>query len=359
MEQGARALALIAHIDLDSFLVAVERVRDSALRGQPLVIGGRPGGQGLVAAASREARRRGVRPGMPLTHAALTCPEAIFVDGSFDAYLDISRQVDDVFRRETGDVEWVSVDEAFLAFPSGPPPLTIQSVERIQRALQAMSLDAACGVARSKVVASIASRLARPRGVVQVLDGYEARFLAPLKIEMLPDIDGPLVRKLRLAGIRRLGQLAKLSDAQLALLAGQRGVTLARRAAGIDPTRLRRTAVPPRRIQDHELPESTSDPTVLHAALRSEVDRVGRDLRQRRVFARGLTLRVRFADGHVESRTTALREPSALDEVLSAAAGELFSRVSRGERLVRAIGVSCSGLLDGRDAPALFPGAAL
>jgi DNA polymerase IV len=353
MGQGAGPL--ITHIDLDAFFVAVERARRPALAGVPVIIGGRPGGRGLVASASREARRTGVRAGMPLAQAAVRCPGAVFVDGAFDAYFSASLQVDEVLRRESADVEWLSIDEAVVALPpASRPRAAIETVERIQQAIHALGFDASCGVARSKLVARIAAQLGRPRGLVHVLDGYEARFLSPLKIEMLPGIDPLLARRLRASGIRRLGQLAKLSDAQLSLLAGRGGAALGRRAAGIDASRVRRTALPPSRIDDREIAPPTADAAIVHAAIGSEVERVGRELRSRAVFARTVTLRVRFPDGRIDSRTATLAEPSALDDVLTASAVGLLARIWPGERLVRAVGVSCGGLLSGARDATLF-----
>jgi len=353
MGQGAGSL--ITHIDLDAFFVAVERVRRPELAGMPVIVGGRPGGPGMVASASREARRSGVRAGMPLAQAAIRCPDAVFVDGAFDAYFSASLQVDDALRRESPDIEWLSIDEVVVALPAASRPrAAIEMVERIQQSIHALGFDASCGVARSKLVARVAAQLGRPRGVVHVLDGYEARFLAPLKIEMLPGIDQALVRRLRASGIRRLGQIARLSEAQLSLLAGRGGAALGKRAAGIDVSRVRRTALPPPRIDDRALVPPTADPLLVHGALASEVERVGRELRARGAFARTLTLRLQFPDGHVDSRTAALPEPSALDDVLLASAAELLPRLWPGDRLVRRVGVSCGGVLTGPGDSALF-----
>jgi|SRR5205085_2593041 len=230
----------------------------------------------------------------------------------------------------------------------------IAAIERIQTALQDIGLDAACGLARSKIVARIASQLARPRGVVHVLDGYEARFLAPLKIELLPGVDPALGRKLRAAGIRRLGQLAKLSEGQLSVLVGRSGTALARHAAGIDLTRVRRAALPHAPLDDYELPVPTADPDTLRGLVRARAEHLGRQLRAHGAFARSITLRVRYGDGRVESRTAALAQPSALDEPLSIVACELLAKMSRAERLVRAVTVSCPGLLSDAGDPALF-----
>jgi DNA polymerase IV len=353
MGQGAGPL--IAHIDLDAFFVAVERVRRPELSGVPVIIGGRPGGCGMVASASREARRAGVRAGMPLAQASIRCPGAVFVDGAFDAYFAASLQVDDVLRRESPEIEWLSIDEVVVALPPAPRPrVALETVERLQHAIHALGFDASCGLARSKMVARIAAQLGRPRGLVQILDGYEARFLSPLKIEMLPGMDPALARRLRSSGIRRLGQIVKLPDAQLSQIAGRAGAALARRAAGIDASRVRPTALPPPRIEDRELAAPSADGGVVHAAIAAEVARQGRELRARGGFARTLTLRLRFPDGRADSRTVRLAEPSALDDLLLAAAMDLLPRLWPGDRLVRAVGVSCGGVLAAPGGAALF-----
>ncbi len=346
---------MVLHLDLDSFFIAVERARRPELAGRPVIVGGRPGGRGAVAAASREARKQGIRAGMPLAQASVRCPDGTFLDGALDAYFAASLAVDEILRRESPDIEWQSIDEVFVGLAAGARRRTgIETVERIQRGIHDLGFDAACGLAQSKLVARIASQLARPRGVVHVLDGYEARFLSPLKLEVLPGIDPALARRLRAAGVRRLGQVAKLTDAQLSLLAGRTGTTLARRAAGVDGSRIRRTALPPPRIEDRELPSPSADADAIGGAIRVEVERLGRELRSRGVFARTLTLRVRFPDGRVDSRTAPLNEPTALDDALFAAAVDLLPRVWSGGRLVRAVSVSCAGLLAGARESTLF-----
>jgi DNA polymerase IV len=341
---------VIAHIDLDSFFVAVERARDPQLAGRAVIIGGKPGSRGLVAAVSREARRAGVRAGMSLEYAAIRCPDGIFLDGAFDAYRSASSDVDAILRRESSEVEWISIDEALVALSHDP----VDAVYRIHQQISSMGLDAACGLGRSKVVARVASKLAHPRGVIHVLDGYEARFLASLKVEMLPEIDAAVARKLRARGIRRLGNLSRCSPAQAVQLVGRVGTTLVRHASGIDSTPLRRTPLPRGPIEDRALPQPTADIEVLRAALDDRVARLGHELRANGTYARSITLRLRYADGRSDSRTARLREASALTEVLQAAAADLLQQMARPDRLVRAAGISCSGLLDGVGDVGLF-----
>lgn len=348
---------MVLHVDLDSFFVAVERALRPDLAGRAVIVGGRPGSRGVVVSASREARRCGIRTGMPLAHASIRCPDGAFVVGAFDAYFAASIQVDEILRRESPEIEWRSIDEAFVGLASSGVRgirAAVETVERIQRQIHQLGYDAACGLGRSKLVARIASRLARPRGIVHILDGYEARFLSPLKLEVLPGIDPALARRLRAAGIRRLGQLAKLTEPQLSALAGRAGATLKRYAAGVDASSICRTALPPPRIQDRDLRAPTSDADTIRSAIRHEVERVGLDLRSRGVFARTITLRVRWPDGHVDSRTAPLPAPTALDDPLFQSALDLLPRVWSGDRLVRAIGVSCAGLLAGAREFTLF-----
>jgi DNA polymerase IV len=347
---------VVLHLDLDSFFIAVERRRRPELIGKPVVIGGKPGSRGTVAAASREARKCGIRTGMPLAQAAIRCPGGVFLDGAFDACFAASLQVDELLRRDSAEVEWLSIDEAFIGLASGSRPgAAVDLAERLHRDIGALGFEAACGIARSKLVARIASRLARPSGVVHVLDGYEARFLSPLKIEMLPGIDPRLAVRLRAAGIRRLGQLAKRTDAELSTLAGRAGRTLARQAAGVDGSRIRRTALPPARIEEQELASPTADSGLVNAALCREAERLGRELRSRSVFASTLTLRIRFADGRIDSRTARLSEPAALDGAIVDTARGLIARIAPGDRPIRALGLSGAGLISAQAGPALFP----
>ena len=251
---------MVAHVDLDSFFVAVERARRPDLAGRPVIIGGRPGSRGMVAAASREARRCGIRVGMPLAAASLRCPDGVFLDGAFDAYFSASLQVDEILRRESPDIEWRSIDEAFVGLASGARPRAaseLAAVERIQQGVRTLGFDVACGLARSKLVAQIASRLGRPRGVVHVLDGYEALPL-PLKIKgCSPGIDPALARRLRAAASAGWGRSreALRGPSCRSCATGARAGDARRRPGGRcrwEP-HPRTAALPPARIEEHPL----------------------------------------------------------------------------------------------------------
>jgi DNA polymerase-4 len=188
-----------------------------------------------------------------------------------------------------------------------------------------------------------------------VLPGYEARFLAPLKIEMLPGVDPGLARRLRAQGFRRVGQIAKLTDAELCAIVGRSAPALAREAAGHDASRIRRTALPPPPIAPRCLDAPSAEPSIVREAIRREAERAARALLSHGVFARTLTLRLLFADGGSDSRTASLDQPSALDDAIFEAAVDLLPRAWNGERPVRAVSISCAGLLSGGRQAALFP----
>src|SRR5262245_18880846 len=176
---------------------------------------------------------------MPLSHAWLRCPDGFFLDGAFDSYFAASLRVDTILRRATPDIERLSIEDVVVGLPTSVPRREAAEIAiRIQRDITELGFDAACGLARSKLVARVASQIGKPRGIVHGLDGYEARFLSPLKIEMLPGIDPAITRRLRAAGIRRLGQITKLTEPQLSMLACRTGPALARQAAGLDASRI-------------------------------------------------------------------------------------------------------------------------
>src|SRR5579884_2519085 len=169
--------AVILHADLDAFYASVEQLMDPSLRGRPIAVGG-----GVVLAASYEARVRGVGSGMPAWRARQLCPDIRFVGGHFREYQRLGDRVQDVFRDFTPLVERISIDEAFLDVSGalnlfGPPGEIAAAIRRRVRA--EVGLPVSVGAARTKHLAKIASRVAKPDGMVVVEPGTEEHFLAP------------------------------------------------------------------------------------------------------------------------------------------------------------------------------------
>src|SRR6266545_199850 len=170
------------HVDMDAFFVSVEELYDASLKGKPVVVGGRPDERGVVSAASYAARKFGVHSAMPLRTAYKLCPQAIFVDGHPDRYREYSHRVHDVLCAFCPLVEMASIDEAYLDVTGtgrlyGPPLRAAHLLH--QRIGEATRLNCSVGIATSRLVAKVSSDQAKPNGVLWVIPGEEARFLAP------------------------------------------------------------------------------------------------------------------------------------------------------------------------------------
>ncbi len=234
MKANERKRTLL-HVDLDPFFVSVERSLDPALRGRPLIVGGDASGSGVVAAASSEAREKGVRAGQSLAEARRLCPDGIFRPGDLDAYARVSEEVTAILLATSRRVERPSSDEAYVDLTpeagagAAPVALAEQVKDELQRRL---GLDASLGVASSRLAARVASSWARPRGLLVVLPGYERSFLARQPISFLPDLPRHLEDGLANAGLATLGDVLAASDETLAAAVGPAAERVREAAAG-------------------------------------------------------------------------------------------------------------------------------
>jgi nucleotidyltransferase/DNA polymerase involved in DNA repair len=340
----------IIHVDLDGFFVAVERQLDPRLASRPVVIGGQPSTHGVVVAACPEATRRGVRPGLSLAIAAARCPEAAFLDGAVERYLEASAAVDEILRdpHMTGPaaaVEWTAIDSVFVEV-GAPVGDGLRVAERLRERLQReLGFDVSCGIARSRAAAQIASRISRPRGVLYALPGYEARLLAPLDVGLLPDLPVGARQRLVMESIMTLGDLAGLSDERAKALLGTRGPSFVRWARGEDDRPVDRSQ-PPRSIaREVTLTHPNAPETELAEVVRHLADVLAMRLRSMGWFARTVTLRVR-PPASSESVDTSVRAPESRDNgATGSAVAALVSR-SQPRRLVRSVTLREATALD-------------
>ena len=225
---------VIAHLDLDAFFAAVELHRHPELRGRPVVVGGDPAGRGVVATASYEARRHGIRSAMSSAEARRRCPEVVFLTPDHRTYRDWSRRVWALVASLAPVVEQVGIDEGYLVLPEGDPGEQAALIQLAVR--ERMRLSCSLGVATCKVVAKIGSDARKPGGITVVPPGGEAAFLAPLPVRALPGVGPKAQSRLADAGVTTIGRLAELDDGRLAaLLPGRVGEELRRRARGHRP----------------------------------------------------------------------------------------------------------------------------
>ncbi len=311
----------MVHLWLPDFAVAVERQRVPSLEGRPVVVGGRPGGRGVVAAASREARDAGVVAGMPLSQVPACCPDAQFVAGDIERYLEAADAVDELIRHDVDVVEWPALDEAVFEVPrSASRRSAVGAVEAVQQRVKArLGFDVACGVARRRVVARAAARLVAPRGLLCVLDGYEECFLAPLALEWLEGITPQAAAALRAAGVRSMGELAARPPDEARRWLGRSAAVLTSLARGDDPRGV--VGRPTPRTLWREIvcadPAAGEGLGLVHA-VEDLASSLGLSLRERGWTARAVSVRVQQApDGTPLERTAALREATNLDASLA------------------------------------------
>ena len=308
----------ILHADLDAFYASVEQRDDPALRGRPVIVGG-----GVVLACSYEAKARGVRTAMGGRMARALCPDAVVVPPRMEAYTGASRAVFSVFHSVTPLVEGISIDEAFLDVSglrriAGPPP---EIAERLRREVaDDVGLPITVGVASTKFLAKVASRVAKPDGLLVVPVGGELEFLHPLAVEVLWGVGEVTSRKLRGQGITTVGDLAAMGGPGLESLLGKgAGRHLDALAHGRDPRRVqvgrRRRSVGAQRALGRE-PVS---PARTDAVLMGLVDRVTRRMRRAGRTGRTVTLRLRFGDFSRATRSHTLATPTAETDAILAA----------------------------------------
>jgi len=348
----------ILHVDLDPFIVSVERSLDPTLRARALVVGGGKDGQGFVAAASEEARRSGVRVGQALARARALCPEATFRPGDLDTYGRVGEEVGAVLLAASRRVERPSADEAFVDLTpesaSSPPP--VRAAETIRDELQRrLGLDASLGLASSRLAARIASGWAKPRGLLVVLPGYESSFLARHPVSSLGDLPPHLEAALTRAGFETLGQIADAEGDALDKAVGPtaaHGLRHAVRGEGEEPIAV---AAPPTWLQEEQaIRDRRTDALALREIVDSLARRAARRLRPFQLAARVVTVEVRrLADSDRRSETFV--DGVSDEDAVAAGAASLATALLEPPEGVRAVQVRLSRLEPPTSQARLFP----
>jgi len=342
----------ILHVDMDAFFVSVELLERPELRGKPVVVGGRPDQRGVVSSASYEARQYGIRSAMPLRTAGRLCPHAIFLDGHHEKYAEWSDRVASILAKFSPIVEMTSIDEAFLDLGGterlhGPP---LAAADKLLRAItQSTALPCSGGLAATRLVAKVASDQAKPRGLVWVVPGMEARFLAPLSIRKIPGIGEVTERALRALGIESVEQLAAHQQEQLEKIFGQWGTALFRKARGGDSFEFLIDAEPKSISHNHTFGEDTDNVAEMESLLSHLSQKACKRLREAGLSSRTLTLTIRYAGFQTYTRSHTVTEPVRLDADIFAIFLELFREHRDPKRKVRLLGVALSGLSHGAE----------
>jgi DNA polymerase IV len=354
----------IFHVDMDAFFVSVEELYDPSLKGKAVVVGGQRDERGVVSAASYEARKFGVHSAMPLRTAAKMCPHAIFVNGHPERYRESSEKVYHVLGSFSPQVEMASIDEAYLDMTGterlhGPP---LKAANALHERMKAETrLNCSVGIGTSRLIAKVSSAQAKPNGVLWIVPGEEAKFLAPLDVREIPGVGKVMETHLHELGIKKVGDLTKLEDHELEQRFGKWGLALAGKARGEDAGGWFDNAVgadlDAKSIShEHTYNEDTADLNQLESTLMRLCEVVGRRLRESHFHARTVQLKLRYKDFTTITRAHTLASPTQLDNEIFEQIRALFRKNWKKGLQVRLLGVQASSFSDQPDQIDLLEG---
>jgi DNA polymerase-4 len=335
-------LRRILHIDMDAFYASVEQRDSPELRGRPVAVGGRPDQRGVVAAASYEARAFGIRSAMSMARAVRLCPSLVIVRPDFARYKAASSAIFSIFQEVTSLVEPLSLDEAYLDVTenSWGEPLATSVARRLKERIRVeTSLTASAGVAPNKFLAKIASGWSKPDGLTVISPERVEPFLQELPVEALWGVGPVTARKLRARGVVRLVDVRTADPALLKETVGSLAEWLRQLADGHDD----RPVVPNRASKSSGSETTYAEDLTDPAVVRSELVELARQsaswLAKHSLFARTVTIKVRYADFTTitRSHTTA---PTRDEAAIIARAVQLLDRTEVSSRAVRLLGVS-------------------
>lgn len=347
-----RAQASVLHLDLDAFFAAVEQRDKPSLRGKPVVVGG-VGGRGVVATASYEARRFGVRSAMSTREARSRCPHAAFLTGRFEAYREASGIVMRLLREASPLVEPLSLDEAFVDLAAADlPDLDVATVTAYAETLRTRvseatgGLTASVGIGTSKFIAKIASDLDKPDGLVVVPPGTESELLRPMSVSVIPGVGPATSERLRRAGITTVAELEAVDLDELVRLVGKAHGTGLHALARAQDDR----AVVADREAKSVSSESTfdtdlTDRSLMEHLLTRQAGEVAARLGKHGLSGRTVSIKVRMHDFTTLSRSTTLPSPTDSAPTVARLARRLLADLDTSGG-VRLLGVGVSGLAD-------------
>jgi DNA polymerase-4 len=329
-------------VDLDAFFVSVERVLNPSLIGKPVIVGGLPEERGVVASASYEARKFGIRSAMPTAQAYRLCPHAIFLKGNFKYYELYSERFYRILTSYSPEVDMVSIDEAYINIKGtqrlfGPPQILARRLKTKIR--KNLNLPASIGIARTKVFSKIACEQSKPDGILFVQPGYEVKFLFPLKVKVLPGIGPKHLEILRNLNINTVEELMNTPDWVLETALGNYYKIIKFFVYGGDYQFSDGVKSVSR---ETTLPQDTINKEFIYALFLYLIERVSNTLREKRLLAKILTIKVRFSDFKTVSKRARMPANNAQQMIFEHGIQTLQNLLEEKKR-VRLIGVALSG----------------
>ncbi len=290
---------IICHLDVDAFFASAEQSLNPFLRGKPVIVGGHAHQRGVVHSSSYEARRYGVRTGMPLYEAKRLCPQAAFLKGNFLQYKYISKEIFKILLNYSPRVENSSIDDFYFdmtgSYRKFPNPQ--KTAEEIQKTIKdRLHVPVSIGIGTCKLISRIASGQHKPLGLTYVPPGKEKKFLNPLPISELLGVGRVTENLLISMGIRTIGQLAKIPKHTLSQLLGINGLKIWEFANGIDKRGVGLLRIPKQISRETTFEEDTSDSQVVLATFQYLCERIAMKLRKQHLSCGRIHIRIRYSD---------------------------------------------------------------
>ena len=343
----------ILHVDMDAFYASVEQRDDPSLKGRPVAVGGQPGGRGVVAAASYEARAYGVRSAMSMARAVRLCPTLVIVRPEFQKYRAASNAVFSIFREVTPLVEPLSLDEAYLDVTENAWGETLATTvaKRLKaRIRDATGLTASAGVAPNKFLAKVASGWKKPDGLTVISPERVEPFLQQLPVDALWGVGPVTARKLRARGIERLVDVRATDIQVLREAVGSLADWLRQLANGVDD----RPVVPHRDAKssgsENTYPADLTDLDAIREEIAGMAAHAADWLARKALLARTVTIKVRYSDFTTVTRSQTMAPTRDRGEITTRAV-QLLGKTEAGARPVRLLGVSVHNLTNSVDLP--------
>ena len=344
----------IIHVDMDAFYASVEQRDNPAIRGKPVAVGGDPTQRGVVAAASYEARKFGVRSAIPMSRAVRLCPSLVIVHPDFQKYKTVSQQVFAIFKEVTPLVEGLSLDEAYLDVTENSfnEPLGVNVARRIKdRIKEVTHLTASAGVAPNKFLAKIASGWKKPDGLTVVAPERIEKFLQGLPVDALWGVGPVTAARLRERGIEKLTDVRARSVEELTDIVGMHAEWLLDLAHGRDD----RPVEPNRPAKSAGSEETYATDIESLEQVKREIDQLARGvaewLGRKGKVARTVTIKVRYSDFTTITRSQSAPDYTADPDAIAARAIRLLDKTEAGHRPIRLLGVSVHNFAGDRDNP--------
>jgi DNA polymerase-4 len=337
----------VLHLDLDTFFVSVERLKNSKLIGKPVIIGGMSD-RGVVSSCSYEARKYGVSSAMPMKMARNMCPDAIVIRGDMEAYSNYSNMVTEIIAEKSPLYEKSSIDEHYIDL-TGMDRFHGSykwSHELRKYIIKETGLPISIGLSVNKTVSKIAAGEAKPNGEIEVKKDIVLPFLDPLSISKIPMIGQKTYHVLRSMGIATIYTLRNIPAEMLEKLMGKNGIEIWKRANGIDLTPVISYSEQKSISTEHTFEKDTTDLARLNQILASMVEKIAYELRKQEKLTSCVTVKIRYSN--FDTHTLQKRIPyTSFDHVLTDVAKELFCKLYQRRMLIRLIGVRFSHMVRG------------